>query len=203
MEVVLIVEVCVFTVALCGDVDIGVLYVIEVCHSLDFSYLGMLVAAQAVAKIAGLVVAKVVIYYMQVKHGVCIALCVLNYILYYTVLVFASTKPVLAAAMFVNVFGPLAFPSILSFIKVNLHETAEIVLDCSAVLSFTVATIFGALKLSLYQKTRTVFPGASFALVASLLLISGVLLGASYLTSSVKSQRKSKNNADKLLNEHR
>ena len=200
MEFIIVVEVCVFTIALLGDTDVGVFYVIDIWHALDFSSIGLLIVAQGGVKIIGLFIIKLLIFYVQVTHGICITVSLVNYVVYYTMLTFGTSRTLVAASMFVNIFGALAFPTIFSFIKINLQRTAETVVDISMLLSFILALIFGGLKLLIYGQFRAVFPGASFAFTASVLVISGALLGATYIASTIKNKRNSKDYADKLLN---
>lgn len=200
MELIVVIEICVFTAALLSDTTFAGLYFVQHDFNFDLRIFGGLVLAQGIVKICGMLFMKFIIRFTQVKHGSLIGIALLNYIVYYIALSLASSTTVIMVVMFTNIFGGLALPTIFSYMKINFKETTETVLELSVLSSILVAMAFNALTSFLYDKTHALFPGTIFALTAALLAICGIIIVATYYSTSKKNKRMSKYFADRLLN---
>ena len=201
MELIVIIEVCVFTVAAIADVGISGIYFVQIAGPFDLRVFGGCIAAQGIIKIAGMFFIKTATRFTELKHASLICIAVVNYVIYYVALALVSTKVLVLAVMFTNVFGGLAIPTIFSYIKINFRETTEAVVEISMISSLLITLGYNALQYFLYEKTRNLYHGAVFILTAAVLVISAMIICATYVTTTKKNKRKSKYFADQLLSD--
>lgn len=199
-EWIIVIEVCLFTVAMVCDTSISGPYLVQHPFSFDVKLFGYCIVAQGLIKMFGMFLIKFTLHFSQVKHGSLICIAALNQIGYYIALAFAGTKSSVIATMFSNIFGGLAFPALFSFIKLNLRDTLDAVVELSIVSSLVVTMSVNALEYFIYQKTRSFFPGIIFLLTAAVIAFSILIILATYITTKMKTKRKTKYYADNMLN---
>eukprot|EP00111_Clytia_hemisphaerica_P006379 TCONS_00018491-protein len=201
-ELMIIVEISIFTIALISDSMISGPYLLQAPFNLSVSQYGYCISAQGVAKIFGILVVQTVAYFKPCKHGGLIVLGGLNIILYYTLLGVVQDSLSLFGVMVINIFGGAVFPTISSFMKINFTKTLGTVLEIAIISSLIVTVGFHGFEYFIYSITRNIFPGTVFLLTAGLILLGFMIASVTYFTTTVRNRRKTKEITDKLLNDY-
>ena len=202
-ELLIIVEISIFTIALVSDSMISGPYLIQAPFNLTVGRYGYCIAAQGVSKIFGIFVIQTITYFKPLKHGGLVVLGGLNTVLYYTLLGVVQDVYALYGVMVINIFGGILLPTIASFIKINFSDTRQTVLEISMISSLIVNVGFHGIEYYIYSVTRTIFPGTIFLVTAALILLGFMVAGVTYFTTTVRNKRKTKEITDKLLNDYR
>lgn len=201
-EMFVILEISVFTIAIISDSTISGPYLLQSPFKLTLREYGFCIMAQGASKLFGIFIVQTIAYFSPCKHGTLVVLGAFNTILYYVFLGVVQEPYLVYGIMMLNIFGGTMFPAIASFININFTDTLETVLDISTISSLIVTVGFNGLEYYVYMKTRGVYPGTIFLMTSAVLLIGLVIAGGTYLSSTIKNRRKTKDYADKLLNDY-
>jgi len=201
-ELLVIVEISIFTIALISDSMISGPYLLQGPFDLSVSQYGYCISAQGIAKIFGIFVVQTISYFKPLKHGGLIALGGFNIVLYYTLLGVVQDTYALYGVMVLNIFGGVVFPVISSFMKVTFTDTLGTVLEISIISSLIVTVGFHSFEYFIFSITRGVFPGTVFLLTAGLIFLGFMIAGMTYFSTTVRNRRKTKEITDKLLNDY-
>lgn len=201
-ELIVIIELSIFTIAIIADSNISGPYLLQPPFELTLRDYGYCVASQGVAKIIGLFLMKILNYFSPFKHSSMISIAALNYIIYYTVLAVIPSKEYIYISLVLNIFGGIAIPTLLSFMKTNFTETIDTLLEISTISSLIVTVGFSSIEYYVYMKTRSIYPGSVFLVTAAMILLGFVFVFGTYFSTTIKNKRRTKEYADQLLNDY-
>ena len=201
-ELMIIVEIGIFTIALISDSMISGPYLLQGPFNLSVAEYGYCITLQGIAKIFGVFVVQTVAYFSPCKHGGLIILGGLNIVLYYTLMGVVQDTFSLYGVMILNMFGGLVFPTIASFMKINFAKTLGIVLEIAMISSLIVTVGFHGFEYYIYSITRNLFPGAVFLLTAGLIFLGFMIASVTYFSTTIRNRRNTKEVTDKLLNDY-
>ena len=203
-NVVVLILLAVFTVALVGDTTLSGSYLLlQRPFMFSITQYGYCISIQAATKVIGFLLMR---YFLQLKglsHGTLITISATNYIVYYFILSVMRSKIGVFIALISNIFGGIALPTILSFIRTNFCASpTKLILEVGVISSIITSMSFTTMQELIYLKVRSFFPGVAFTLATSVLLVGFVIAFAVYISTRVQSKRRTKEYADRLLNEY-
>ena len=201
-ELMIIVEIGIFTIALISDSMISGPYLLQEPFNLSVTEYGYCITIQGIAKIFGVFVVQTVAYFMPCKHGGLVIVGGLNIVLYYTLLGVVQDTYALYGVMVLNMFGGIIFPTIASFMKINFHKTLGLVLEISMISSLIVTVGFHGFEYYIYSVTRNLYPGSVFLLTAGLIFLGFMIASVTYFSTTIRNRRNTKEITDKLLNDY-
>ena len=201
-ELMIIVEIGIFTIALISDSMISGPYLLQEPFNLSVTEYGYCITIQGVAKIFGVFVVQTVAYFIPCKHGGLVILGGLNIVLYYTLLGVVQDTYTLYGVMVLNMFGGVIFPTIASFMKINFSKTLGLVLEIAMISSLIVTVGFHGFEYYIYSITRNLYPGSVFLLTAGLIFLGFMIASVTYFSTTIRNRRNTKEITDKLLNDY-
>ena len=201
-ELMIIVEICIFTIALISDSMISGPYLLQAPFNMSVTEYGYCITIQGMAKIFGVFVVQTVAYFIPCKHGGLIIMGGLNIVFYYTLLGVVQDTYALYGVMVLNMFGGIVFPTIASFMKINFSNTLGIVLEIAMISSLIVTVGFHSFEYYIYSITRNFYPGSVFLLTAGLIFLGFMVASVTYFSTTIRNRRNTKEITDKLLNDY-
>ena len=190
-----------FTFAIIGDMFYTATFILHQPFNFTITQYGYCIMMQGAVKFIAALIVMCTTRVSGLRHEMVLTLALINYIIYYLVLGTASSKLQVYMACLVNVFGGFGVPTLLSYIRLNIHILRDTMLILAIAISLLASMLGTIASCAVYINLHDIYSGSVFLMWAGILVAGSVLAMATYLSGSSQSARRSAKKYKKLLND--